>query len=402
MRITTVLRKLVGVISIFTVGMFWDGGLVIQVRPRTRRSSCGRCGKRAPRYDRAKVRRWRHHSLGDVRVWLQYAPWRVRCKTCGVRTERVSWARHGSGFSAAFEENVAYLAQTMDKSAVQRVLGINWRTVGAIVERVVHDRLDATRLDDLRIIGVDEFSYRKRHRYLTVVVDHERCRVVWAAEGKGSDTLGQFFTELGAERAARIEHITIDMSAAFLKAIEAHVPHAEVVFDRFHVQRLVSDAVDDVRRSEVSRAGDRAAFVKGSRFALLKNPWNLTRRERQTLAALQRTNKRLYRAYLLKEALGQALDYRQPARAAVALNEWIAWAVRSRLKPMVRAAKTIKRHRSGILAYVATRLTNGLVEGLNNRLRVIARRAYGFHTPGALISMLFLCCAGIQLNPSLP
>lgn len=402
MRITTVLRKVVGVITLFAVGMAWDGGLLVKVRPRRRRSRCGRCGGRAPRYDRSRPRRWRHHSLGGARVWLQYAPWRVHCPTCGVRTEQVEWARHGSGFTRAFEENVAYLAQTMDKTSVQRVLGINWRTVGAIVHRVVRERLDGKRLDELRVIGVDEFSYRKRHRYLTVVVDHERRRVVWASEGKSSETLGRFFLDLGPERAARIERVTIDMSAGFMKALAEHVPRAQVVFDRFHVQRLLTDAVDEVRRAEVARAGDRAQFIKGSRFVLLKNPWNLTRGERRTLATLQRTNSRLYRAYLLKEALAQALDYKQPNRAWRALNDWLAWAMRSRLKPIVKAAKTIKKHRSGILAYVETRLTNGLVEGINNHLRVIARRAYGFHTPQALISMLFLCCAGIQLNPSLP
>lgn len=403
MRVRTVLRKLLGVISAVVVGVVWDHGLVVRVEPRWRYSRCGCCGKRAPRYDRGRARNWRHHNLGSIRMWLQYAPWRVECPACGVRIEQVCWARHGSGFTRPFEETVAYYAQTMDKTSVQRLLGVNWRSVGAIVERVVRDRLDADRLDDLRIIGVDEFSYRKRHRYITIVVDHQRRRVVWAAEGKGNETLGRFFSDLGAKRAARIERITIDMSAGFMKAIEEHVPRAEVVFDRFHVQRLVTDAVDEVRRAEVRRADDdRAQFVKGSRFALLKNPWNLNRRERRTLADLQRTNKRLYRAYLLKEALAKALDYRQPARAWDALNEWIAWAMRSRLKPMVKAAKTIKKHRSGILAYVTTRLTNGLVEGINNHLRVVARRAYGFHSPGALTSMLFLCCGGILLNPSLP
>ncbi|HKI85521.1 MAG TPA: ISL3 family transposase [Thermoanaerobaculia bacterium] len=402
MRATTVLRKLVGVISLFALGMDWARGLVIEVRPTARRSRCGLCGLKAPRYDRCRARRWRHHALGGARVWLQYAPWRVRCPECGVRTEKVSWARHKSGFTRSFEENVAYLAQTTDKSTVQRVMGINWRTVGAIIERVVGDRLDAERFDDLRTIGVDEFSYRKRHRYLTVVTDHERRRVVWASEGRSSETFGKFFHELGTDRCARIETVTLDMAAGFIKALQEHVPRAEIVFDRFHVQRLVTDAVDEVRRAEVRRAGDEAQFIKGSRFALLKNPWNLTRRERTTLATVQRTNRRLYRAYLLKESLARALDYRQPGRAWRALNEWLVWALRSRLKPMVKAAKTIKKYREGILAYVRTRLTNGLVEGFNNRLRTIARRAFGFHSPEALISMLFLCCGGVELKPSLP
>src|SRR5690606_29280003 len=145
----------------------------------------------------------------------------------------------------------------------------------------------------------------------------------------------------------------------YIKAIREWIPDAVIIFDRFHVQRLASDAVDEVRRDEVRRlSGDDAAAVKGTRYALLKSPWHLTRRERQRLSDLQRTNKRLYRAYLLKETLAKALDYLQPGRATKALDEWIAWARRSRLEPFKRAAGTIKKHRAGILEYVRSRYTN--------------------------------------------
>jgi transposase len=142
--------------------------------------------------------------------------------------------------------------------------------------------------------------------------------------------------------------------------------------------------------------------IKHTRFALLKNPWDLTRREGEKLKQVERTNRPLYRAYLLKESLAQALDYRQPKRAERALREWLAWASRSRLKPFVRIARTIREHRHGILAYVSYRLTNGVVEGFNNRLRMVARRAFGFHSSKPLIAMLFLCCGGITLNAPLP
>ncbi len=298
----------------------------------------------------------------------------------------------------------AYLAQAMDKTAVTKLMGVNWRTVGRIVDRVVAERLDPDRLKNLRCIGIDEFSYRKRHRYLTVVVDHDRQRVVWSAPGRSSATLGEFFDALGREATARLQHATIDMAGGYIKALEERAPHVEIVFDRFHVQRLVSDAVDEVRRAQVRElAGSReAAFIKGSRYPLLKNPWNLKRRDRQALAAIQQNNKPLYRAYLLKEALARALDYKQPKRARAALEEWLSWAQRCRLAPIVKAARTIKRHKHGVLAYIRTRLTNGIVEGFNNRVRMIARRAFGFHSPQPLIAMINLCCAGIQLEPALP
>ena len=145
-----------------------------------------------------------------------------------------------------------------------------------------------------------------------------------------------------------------------------------------------------------------ASWIKRTRFALLKSPWNLTRTERQKLSDIQKTNKRLYRAYLLKETLAKALDYVQVGRAEKALNEWLAWAARSKLEPFKRVARTIRKHKQGILDYIRTRYTNGVVEGFNNRFRMVARRAFGFHSAEALIAMMFLCCGGITLAPPLP
>lgn len=405
MRITTVILRLIGVTSSFvrSVG-FEGGGLVVGVEPRWRKPRCGVCEKRAPGYDRSRARRWRHLGLGRLRIWLEYAPRRVRCRRCGVRTEQVPWAPQGSRFTWDFEELTAYLAQVTDKTRVTELMGISWTTVGAIVERVVARRLDPSRLDGLRQIGVDEFSYRKRHRYLTTVVDHDRRRVVWAAAGRSAETLGAFFDVLGEERCAKLECVTMDMAGGYIKAVEERLPEAQIVFDRFHVQRLASDALDEVRREQLReiRGTEEGRALFRSRFALLKNPWNLTREQKQKLSVVQRTNAPLYRAYLLKETLAQALDYKQPARAERALREWLAWASRSKLPPFVKVARTIRKHFDRILAYVRERLTNGIVEGFNNKLRMIARRAYGFHSPPPLIAMLYLCCGGIQLDPPLP
>jgi len=283
-------------------------------------------------------------------------------------------------------------------------MGISWSTVGDIVERVVERRKDPESLKNLRFIGIDDFSYRKRHRYLTLVVDHESRRVVWAAQGRNAETLKSFFEELGPEACAKIEAATIDMAGGDIKALGECLPNAQVVFDRFHVQRLASESLDEVRRDQLRdmRGTPEGRDIFKSRFALLKNPWNLQQSEHEKLDQLQKTNAPLYRAYLLKETLAKALDYRQPWRAKRALKEWLAWASRSKLKPFVKTARTIRQHLEGILAYVEFRLTNGVVEGINNRLRMIARRAFGFHRPEPLIAMLFLCCSGISLDPPLP
>lgn len=385
-----------------------DFAIACSVKPSWSRPRCSKCGEIRPGYDHsAKPVQWVHLSLGSVRFILEYAPRRVECPTCGVRVEMVPWARADSRFTKPFEEMVAYLAQITDKTSVSKLMGISWRTVSNIVERVVNDKLDPGLLDGLKRIGVDEVSFRKRHNYITTVVDHERHRIVWAAKGKGSDTLNAFFDELGPERAESLELVTIDMSPAFIKSIESKVPHAQIVFDRFHVMNLVSEAVDTVRREMVSQLKnvddpDQAAAVKKSQYALLKRPWNLTVRQIGKLSDIQKTNAKLYRAYLLKEALAAVFDETALDAATLELNRWLAWASRSKLEPFIKAARTVRKHKDGILAYIETRLTNGIVEGFNNKLRMIMRRAFGFHSADALIAMLFLCCGGVNLSPPLP
>jgi transposase len=408
-RVTKFARVLIGIASLFVVDVRFEGPhVVFTVVPTWRRPRCSECGDICPGYDhRDEPVRWVHLHLGAVRILLEYAPRRVECPRCGVRVELVPWARAGSRFTRAFEELTAYLAQITNKTEVSRMMGISWSTVGNIVARVVADRLDPTRLDGLARIGVDEFSYRRRHRYITTVVDHDRRRVVWAAKGNGADTLDAFFDELGEDRTAALEVVTIDMAAGYIKSIEANAPHAQIVFDLFHVLRLASDALEETRREIAARLRklddpDAAAAVKKSRFALLKKPWNLAPKEWDKLSAIQRHNAPLYRAYLLKEALADVFEENAVDKARAELERWLAWASRSKLAPFVRAARTVRCHKDRILAYVKTKLTNGLTEGFNNKLRMIARRAFGFHSAEALIAMLFLNCGGVTLDPPLP
>jgi transposase len=404
-RLDKLLTRLLGVSGLCVLGaVYLPKGLVIDVKPRNRRPKCGICGRTGPRYDRSPPRLWRHLALGRTRFWLRYSPRRVTCKRCGVRVERVPWAAHDSCFTREFDEMTAWLAQRMDRSATCRLMGINWRTVGTIIQRVVGARLDSTRLEELYIIGVDELSHRRYHQYVTTVVDHVKARVVWVGEGKGELTLEQFFDELGPDRAKKLTHVTQDLSAPFIKVVSERAPQAKQVFDRFHIQKLANEALDEVRRAEMRRdaGSDGARALKRCRWALLKSPWNLNRRQGAKLRELQKTNRRLYRAYLLKESLARGLDYRQPKRASAHLDEWIRWASRSKLKPFMKLSKTIRRFKQGILAYVSTKLSNGLVEGLNNKIRLITRRAYGFHSAAALTAMIYLCCGGIALHPPLP
>ena len=218
---------------------------------------------------------------------------------------------------------------------------------------------------------------------------------------KNIATVGRFFDALGPERTAQLECVTVDMSAAYIAAVTSRAPQAQVVFDRFHVQRLVQDALDEVRRAEVRalEGSEERRGLKKTRWALLKNHWNLSAVEHQRLSTIQRTNRRLYRAYLLKTVLADILGRRQVDVVRDKLLEWISWARRSRLKPFKKVAATIRKYFEGVVAIVSTGLNNGRVEGLNGKIRTITRRAYGFHNAGSLIGLIMLCCTGIVLHP---
>jgi transposase len=403
MRCTTLLRRLLVLkqtrITGFEFGAF---GLEIAVAPQTRVPYCSECMRRARRIYDHRRREWRHLDFGGMEVTLVYEQRRVECRRCGdIRAELVPWADPRSRFTRDFEDQAAYLAQVTDRTTVSKMLRIAWRTIGRIVQRVVARLGPRDRLEGLEHIGIDELSYRRHHEYITTVVDHIGTKVVWAGEGKSAATVEKFFDDLGAVRAAAIKTVTIDMSGAYIEAVEKKAPQARIVFDRFHVQRMAQDAVDKVRREQVHLlAGtDNAKAIKKTRWALLKNPWNLTAGESDKLAEVQRTNRPLYRAYLLKETLAEIFNRRQVNVAREKFIEWCGWAARSRLAPFKKLAGTIRRHLEGILAFIATGLSNGAIEGLNGKIRTITRRAYGFHSATSLISFIFLCCSGLVLHP---
>lgn len=402
MRITTLLRNLLGLEETRVLDVNFDEvGLVVDVAPTWRKPRCSECEEPCPGYDHAAGRRWRHLDLAGMMLHLRYDTRRVDCPKCGVKVELLPWAETSSWFTRPFEDHVGYVAQRCDKTTVSSMMRVAWDTVGAIIQRVVGRHRDGDPLDGLTQIGVDELSYRRHHEYVTIVVDHGRGHVVWAKPGKNAETLKAFFDELGPERCAKLEAVTIDMSAAYIKAVTECSPQAQIIFDRFHVQRLVQDAVDEVRRDEVRAATSdhERKQLKRTRWSLLKSFWNLSLFDSCRLSSLQRDNKRLYRAYLLKEAMVGVLDCRWEWLARQKLDEWVRWARRSRLEPFKRAAATIRKHAEGILAYVRSGLSNGRTEGLNGKARTITRRSYGFHSAHGLIALLKLCCSGIHLEP---
>jgi transposase len=405
MRATSVLRTILGFQHTFVTGVhFEDDAFVVDVAPSYKVPRCSGCKRKVKAGYDQRPRSWRHLDLGGMLTEIRYTIRRVDCPKCGIRVEKVPWAETGSRFTLPFENQVAYLAQRCDKTAVTKLMRIAWVSVGEIAARVVKrgGLTGPARLDGMTVIGIDELNYRKHHKYVTIVTDHLRGCAVWAAEGKGAETAAKFFAELGPERCAKLEVVTLDLSAAFISAVKASAPNAKQIYDRFHVQRLAHDALDEVRRVLVHEADDEAErkALKGTRWALQKNPWNLDADETKTLQEIRTRNEPLYRAYELKESLAGILDRRQVNVARVKLREWTDWASRSQLAPFVRIAKTIRKYMDGILEYIRTGFNNGRAEGINNKVRSVIKRAFGFHDATSLIGMLLLCCGGLHLNPS--
>ncbi|WP_327636750.1 ISL3 family transposase [Kribbella sp. NBC_00482] len=397
--------------------------VVVSVRPvKGACRRCGRCGARSPWFDRGEGRRWwRGLDLGTVRTVLEAEAPRVRCRVHGVVVAWVPWARHGAGHTRAFDDQVAWLAVVCSKTAVTELMRIAWRTVGAIVDRVCAD-VDAVtdRLDGLARVGIDEVSYRKGQKYLTVVVDHDSGRLVWAQPGRDAATVGRFFDALGPDRAAALTHVSADGATWITNVVRARAPQAVICADPFHVVSWATKCLDEVRRETWTIArraaggthqiGDRAGgryhasrgdaqTIARSRWALWKNPNDLTSNQTAQLAWIATCSPRLHRAYLLKEGLRHVFNL-GGIEGQHALTAWLAWAQRSRIGVFVELGRRIKRHLPAIHASLEHGLSNARIEAVNTKIRLITRIAFGFKSPDALIALAMLTLGGYR--PALP
>jgi transposase len=383
-----------------------DGEVRVTVGLRQRRLECPQCSYLTRhRYDTREVdSTWRHLDMGGRVCRIRLRRRRLRCPDHGVLVEGVPFARPRSEHTRDFEDLVAWLATKTDKTTIGGFARIAWRTVGAICQRVCVDVLDSDRLSGLVDLGVDEISWRKHHRYLTLVSNHDTGKIIWGKAGKDTDTLTAFFDELPDGAAMGIEAVSMDMGPAYAKAVRAHAPQAVLCFDPFHVVKLAGDALEALRRQvwQAARAlPDKriAKAFKGARWALLKNPDNLTAAQAQTLREIKRSGGILWRAYQLKEALRAVfagdLD---PTTVGELLDRWCSRTQRCRIPEFVKAGRTIRKHRDGIDAAITRGLSNGRHEGLNNKVRLIIHRAYGFHSADAALALIMLTCGPVTLE----
>nr|SCV11749.1 transposase IS204/IS1001/IS1096/IS1165 family protein [Candidatus Protofrankia californiensis] len=378
---------------------------VAHVRPFTFRSSrCSRCARRCPGYDQGSGRRrWRAPDLGTARVELEAEMPRARCPDHGVPVAAVPWARPSSGFTRDFEQLCAWLVKYMQNNRVAELLRIAWRSVDKIVTRVVEELSGGVdRLAGLSRLGIDEISYRKGHHYLTVVIDHDTGRIVWAGEGRCKETLNAFFDLLGDDRRRKITIVSADAAEWIFMVVKARCPQAKRCMDPFHVAAWATGAVDAVRRRTVNELrhagrGHAAKELKGTRWALLKNPGNQSGDQRTTVASIKKTNRKLYTAYLLKEQLREVFTVSSDAGKKL-LAGWLSWAYRSQIPEFIAITKTVEEQRLAIRNTLEYAVSNARSEAANTHLRQFTRRACGFHSPDALIAKATLTLGGLNIT----
>lgn len=405
----------------------------IYARPNAwHEDDCPFCHKHCDHYDQPVkgTRSWRALDWGGTLVEVVGHSHRINCPEHGVVTADVPWAYPGSGFTKDFDLTVGWLAAYLPRSTVSEYMRIDWETVGRCVHRTLGDIEPerSRRLDNLVNIGIDETSYKKGHKYITVIVNHDTNTVVWASQGHGKSVLTQFYRQLTPEQLSSIKVVTGDGAKWITECVNEFTPDCERCVDPFHVVEWAMEALDEVRRevwreaySEavqlakehprgkgrprtddaeaaiVKAAKAKAEEIKNSAYALGKAPEHLTENQQAKVAMIAENNDRLYRAYRMKEMLRLLLKIRDVDRAEAELKRWLWWASHSRIKAFKELYLKIKRHRGHILNAIRLGMSNARIEATNNKIKLIIRKAYGFRNIQNMLDMVYLVCSDLKV-----
>ena len=405
----------------------------IKARPnRWHENDCPFCHRRCDRYDRKnpRPRTWRALDWGGTLVEIEYDTHRISCPEHGVVVADVPWAYPGSGFTKDFDLTVGWLAVYLPRSVVSEYMRIDWGTVGRCVNRTLHaiEPERSRRLDGLVNIGIDETSYKKGHKYITVVVNHDTNTVVWAAQGHGKKVLEQFYRQLTPQQLSSIRVVTGDGAKWITDCVNQFTPKCERCVDPFHVVQWAMEALDEVRREVwreahaqalqaakdhprgkgrpkaddteariVAAARAKAEEIKNSAYALGKAPEHLTDSQQAKIAMIAENHNRLYRAYRIKETLRLLLKIKDVSEAEMELNHWLWWASHSRINAFKELYRKIKRHKRHILNTIRLRLSNARIEAINNKIKLVIRKAYGFRNIQNMLDMVYLVCSDLKV-----
>jgi len=376
------------------------------------RFACPSCGAAdCPAYDTQR-KTWRHLNFFQHQAYLNPSSGysngfaagtlaslarvpRVRCETCGIRQVNVPWARPDSGFTLLFEAMVMTMVSAMPVAAVARIVDEHDTRLWRVVHHYVDEGRARTDASEVSRVAIDETAARRGHDYITLFVDIDQARVLFATEGKDAATVAAFAEDLAAHGGSpeAIEEVCIDMSPAFIKGVADSLPEAAVTFDKFHAVKIINDAVDQVRRAEQKQQG----VLRGTRYIWLRNPDNLSERQRTTLESLPTRHLKTARAYQIRLAFQELYD--QPSEAAASyLKKWYFWATHSRLEPIIDAAHTVKRHWDGILRWFDSKIANGLIEGINSLVQAAKSKARGYRSIRNLKAMVYLVAGKLDLR----
>ena len=330
-------------------------------------------------YIRIELGFFRDLPLATTKVVLHYTYRRLNCKNCGTRGEANEFVSPYARVTIRFTEYIFSLCHSMTITDVAKHFGIDWKTVknmekAGIIERLA---LDGQRIAS--VLAIDEIAIRKGHQYLTVVVDYKSGKVLWMGQDRKTTTLKRFFNSLTEEEKASIKAIAIDMWDAYIKAIKTYCPKAAIVFDLFHVVQYFNRVIDTVRNQEYNESSQKdKSVIKGTKYLLLKNRVSLKQKEKPKLKTLLKLNHNLSITYILKDYLKKLWKYKYPTAALKFLEYWCNLARQSKLKPLIHFAKTLKRYAYGIINHCHYPIHTGKVEGINNKIKVIKRKAYDF------------------------
>jgi transposase len=365
--------------------------------PRGSKFLCPECGQPCGVYD-TEERTWRHLNFFQHETYLHARQPRIACPEHKVRTVEVPWARPGAGFTLLFEALVMVLARNgMTPNAIGRLVGEYDTLIWRILEHYVEEARSRLDLSAVTQVGLDETSRAKGHQYVTVFMDLDERRIVFATEGKDAETLTVFKADLEEHggQAEQVEEFCLDMSPAFQKGIEEEFPQAQMTFDQFHLMKLMNEAVDEVRREEQKERPE----LKGSRYVWLKNEWNHTERQKELFGALRALDLKTNKAHHLKGVF-QDIFTCSPEEGESLLKRWYYWATHSRLLPIIEFAQTVKRHWEGVVRWFQTKISNGLLEGMNSLIQAAKARSRGFRNVKNFITMIYL--VGAKLEFKLP
>lgn len=408
MTVNKFIRKLLNLKELFVTGFDLKQRprrLTLFVKPYKNGCRCPECNRRGKiKHQTRQGRVWRDLPLYGCQVELCYFPREIICPTHGRIQERIPWADNFSRVTYRFEYAMLIDCQIMTQKAAAQLLKVAPSTLSDMLHRAIERIRDGHRIRGLKSVGVDEISYSKGHKYATIVYDLDKACVVWIGQGKGLETIDHFFNEMLSDyQKKQIKYASCDMSQAYISAIEDHCPNATLILDRFHIVKALNEAVDEVRKQQWREAGtDERKTLKGLRWLLFKHSSSRSKKDSRILNELRKANRRIHRAWVLKDEFEHFWDYKAPWAAERFFKRWTTTALKSRLEPLRKFVKTVRKHQHRILPFISKRLTNAVGEGLNRIIKIVKNRASGYRTLQAFSDMILLTVGDVDIPAQIP